>query len=93
MRKPKQWNTLRILAKGAHFELTLNGVKTVDITDPGTRAALAREGHAQIFQTYGAERPRGLREVQESAHSRALGTPPAFSALSCQFKRARVFSN
>ena len=59
VRKPKQWNTLRILAKGAHFELTLNGVKTVDITDPAPEPRWLEKG-VLSFQTYGAEDHAGF---------------------------------
>jgi hypothetical protein len=59
VRKPLQWNTLRILAKGAHFEITLNGVKTVDVTDPAPEPQWLEKGVLR-FQTYGAEGHAGF---------------------------------
>ena len=59
VRKPLQWNTLRVLAKGAHFEMTLNGVKTVDVTDPAPEARWLEKGTLS-FQTYGAENHAGF---------------------------------
>jgi hypothetical protein len=59
VRKPLAWNTLRILAKGAHFEVTLNGVKTVDVTDPEPDPKWLKRG-AISFQTYGAEEHAGF---------------------------------
>lgn len=59
VRKPLQWNSLRILAKGAHFEVTLNGVKTVDVTDPEPDPKWLEKGVIR-FQTYGAEGHAGF---------------------------------
>jgi hypothetical protein len=59
VRRPLQWNTLRIIAKGAHFEITLNGVKTVDVTDPAPEPAWLQKGTIS-FQTYGAEEHAGF---------------------------------
>ena len=54
VRKPREWNTLRIVAKGAHIEVTLNGTKVVDFTDPAPPAHFLQEGVIAL-QTYGAE--------------------------------------
>ncbi len=54
IRKKLEWNTLRIVAKGAHIEVTLNGQKVVDFTDPAPKEHFLREG-VLAFQTYGAE--------------------------------------
>ncbi len=54
IRKPKEWNTLRILARGAHIEVTLNGQKVVDFTDPSPEEHFLQEGVIAL-QTYGAE--------------------------------------
>jgi hypothetical protein len=59
VRKPREWNTLRILAKGAHFEVTLNGVKTVDVTDPAPDPRWLEKGVLR-FQTFGAENHAGF---------------------------------
>jgi hypothetical protein len=40
--KPGQWNDYRIRAEGAHIQLWLNGVKTVDYTE--TDATMSRRG-------------------------------------------------
>jgi hypothetical protein len=42
MLKPGDWNNYRIRAEGAHIQLWLNGVKTVDFTE--TDATIPREG-------------------------------------------------
>ena len=54
VRKKLDWNSLRILARGAHFEVTLNGQKVVDFTDPAAPERSLRPG-ILAFQTYGAE--------------------------------------
>jgi hypothetical protein len=36
LRKREDWNTLRILAKGEHHQVWLNGTKIVDVTDKST---------------------------------------------------------
>ncbi len=59
VRKPLAWNMLRIVAKGAHFEVTLNGVKTVDVTDPEPDPKWLKRGVIS-FQTYGAEEHAGF---------------------------------
>ena len=59
IRKPGQWNTLRIVASGAHFEITLNGVKTVDVTDPAPEPRWLQKGTISL-QTYGAEDHAGF---------------------------------
>lgn len=35
--KPSEWNDYRILAKGEHLQLFINGVQTADLTDKNTR--------------------------------------------------------
>ncbi len=54
IRKKLEWNSLRILAKGAHIEVTLNGTKVVDFTDPKPDPKLLQKGTLAL-QTYGAE--------------------------------------
>ena len=54
IRKPLDWNKLRILANGGHIEVVLNGVKVVDYTDPNPPEKFLRKG-VIAFQTYGAE--------------------------------------
>lgn len=54
IRKKLDWNKMRILAKGAHIEVTLNDVKVVDFTDPAPPERFLRKGVIAL-QTYGAE--------------------------------------
>ncbi|MGH9162327.1 MAG: 3-keto-disaccharide hydrolase [Vicinamibacteraceae bacterium] len=59
IRKKLDWNTLRILAKGAHFEIMLNGVQTTKVTDPDPDPAWLGQGPLS-FQTYGADGHAGF---------------------------------
>jgi hypothetical protein len=34
IRRKLDWNSLRIIARGAHIQVTLNGAKVVDYVDP-----------------------------------------------------------
>jgi hypothetical protein len=54
VRKKLAWNTLHILAKGAHLEVTLNGVQIVKYTDPNPADKFLQKGVIGL-QTYGAE--------------------------------------
>lgn len=54
IRKPLEWNNLRIRAVGGHIEAWLNGEKIVDYTDPDPKPELVRRGVIGL-QTYGAE--------------------------------------
>lgn len=54
IRKKLEWNSLKIHAKGAHIEVTLNGTKVVDYTDPKPDPKLLQKGTIAL-QTYGAE--------------------------------------
>ena len=54
IRKPGEWNAMHILAKGGHIEVTLNGTKVVDFTDPAPPAKFLQPGVIG-FQTYGAD--------------------------------------
>jgi hypothetical protein len=54
IRKPLKWNTLRIVAQGAHLVVDLNGVNIVDYTDPKPNPKFLRSGVLGL-QTYGAE--------------------------------------
>ena len=54
IRRKLDWNTLRILARGPHLVVHLNGVKVGDFTDPNPPAKFLQEGVVG-FQTYGAE--------------------------------------
>lgn len=54
IRKKLDWNKLRILARGAHIEVELNGQKVVDYTDPQPPDKYLQPG-VIAFQTYGAE--------------------------------------
>src|SRR6185436_10650455 len=59
IRKPLAWNSMRILAKGAHLEVNLNGVKVADCTDPEPPPRFLQKGVIS-FQTYGAEGHAGF---------------------------------
>jgi len=54
IRKPLAWNSMRILAKGAHLEVDLNGVRVCDLTDPAPKPRDLERGVISL-QTYGAE--------------------------------------
>ncbi|HZE98121.1 MAG TPA: DUF1080 domain-containing protein, partial [Planctomycetota bacterium] len=54
VRKPLAWNTLRILAKGPHIEVDLNGVRVSDVTQQDAPPRFLEKGVIG-FQTYGAE--------------------------------------
>jgi hypothetical protein len=54
IRKPLAWNSLRILAHGAHIAVDLNGQRIVDLTDPAPDPKFLQPG-VLAFQTYGAE--------------------------------------
>ena len=54
VRKKLDWNKLRILARGGHIEVELNGVKVSDYTDPAPPAKFLQKGVIGL-QTYGAE--------------------------------------
>jgi hypothetical protein len=54
IRKKLEWNKLRILAKGAHLEVTLNDVEVVHFTDEASSVKLLQKGVIGL-QTYGAE--------------------------------------
>ena len=54
IRKPLQWNTVRLLVIGAHIQAWLNGKQIVNYTDPMPRPDLKNPGTIGL-QTYGAE--------------------------------------
>jgi hypothetical protein len=54
IRKPNEWNKMRIVAQGAHLIVDLNGVKVVDVKDEKADPSLLKSG-ALALQTYGAE--------------------------------------
>ena len=54
IRKKLDWNKMRILARGGHIEVMLNGVKVVDYTDPAPPERFVTAG-VLALQTYGAE--------------------------------------
>jgi hypothetical protein len=54
IRKPLAWNSMRVLAQGAHLVVHLNGVKIVDVVDPAPPPRNLQRGVIS-FQTYGAE--------------------------------------
>jgi hypothetical protein len=54
IRKPLDWNTLRILADGPHIVVHLNGRQIVDFTDPNPPPRYLQKG-VLALQTYGAE--------------------------------------
>lgn len=54
IRKPLDWNHLRIRAVGPHIQVWLNGTKIVDYTDPDPAPEHLAPGTI-AFQTYGAD--------------------------------------
>ena len=54
IRKPREWNAVRLLVVGARARAWLNGVLIVDYLDPAPRSDLRQAG-VLAFQTYGAE--------------------------------------
>ena len=54
VRKPLQWNRVRLLVSGAHIRAWLNDQPIVDYTDPMPRPDLQQPGTIGL-QTYGAE--------------------------------------
>jgi hypothetical protein len=59
IRKPRAWNSMRVLAKGAHLVVDLNGVTIVDVVDPAPPARSLQKGVIGL-QTYGAEDHAGF---------------------------------
>jgi len=59
VRKPLEWNSMRVLAQGAHLVVVLNGVKIVDVVDPAPPPRHLQKGVIS-FQTYGAEGHAGF---------------------------------
>ena len=54
IRKPGEWNSLRVYARGGHIVVHLNGTKVSDYTDPQPPEKFLNPG-VIAFQTYGAE--------------------------------------
>ncbi|HEV8377267.1 MAG TPA: DUF1080 domain-containing protein [Tepidisphaeraceae bacterium] len=54
IRKKLDWNTLHIVARGAHIIVDLNGQRVADYTDPKPQSKWLQEGVLGL-QTYGAE--------------------------------------
>ena len=54
VRKPHEWNRLRIVARGAHLVVDLNGVNVVDFKHADPEPRLLAPGPLAL-QTYGAE--------------------------------------
>lgn len=54
IRKPREWNQLRVRAVGPRIQVWLNGHAIVDFTDPKPTPELLAPG-AIAFQTYGAD--------------------------------------
>jgi hypothetical protein len=54
IRRKLRWNALRIVARGPHIVVDLNGVNVVDFTDPKPHPRLLQRGVLGL-QTYGAE--------------------------------------
>ena len=54
IRKKLDWNSLRIVAKGGHITVDLNGVRVSDYSDPNPAERFVQRGTIAL-QTYGAE--------------------------------------
>ena len=59
IRKPREWNSLKVLAQGAHLVVDLNGVRIVDVVDPAPPPRSLQKGVISL-QTYGAEGHAGF---------------------------------
>ncbi|HEX4794910.1 MAG TPA: DUF1080 domain-containing protein [Humisphaera sp.] len=76
IRKPREWNSMRILARGPHVEVELNGKMIVNYTDPSPNPAFIGKGVISL-QTYGAEGHSGfvkfrnvkIRELPAGSHA------------------------
>ena len=66
IRKPLQWNHLRIRAVGAHIQVWLNSRPIVDYTDPEPKPEHVAAGVIG-FQTYGAEGHAGWVKFRKLA--------------------------
>ncbi len=64
VRKPREWNTMNITAKGGHITVELNGRKVADYRDEKPEAKLLQKGVIG-FQTYGAEGHDGWVKLRE----------------------------
>jgi hypothetical protein len=58
IRKQLQWNSMRIVARGPHLVVDLNGVNVVDMTDDKPEPKFLQSGVIGL-QTYGAENHPG----------------------------------
>ena len=73
IRKPLQWNTIRLLVIGTHIRAWLNEKQIVNYTDPMPRPDLQQPGTIGL-QTYGAEGHAGWVKFRNSRILK-LGTP------------------
>jgi hypothetical protein len=62
--KPREWNTMKITAKGGHVTVVLNGKKVADYKDEKPEPKLLQEGVIG-FQTYGADGHDGWVKLRE----------------------------
>ncbi len=72
IRKPDEWNHLRIRAAGAHIQVWLNHQQIVDHTDPNPDPSLLAPGTIAL-QTYGADGHAGWIKFR---NIRISETPP-----------------
>ncbi len=79
VRKPLQWNKIRLLVIGPHIRAWLNDTPIVNYTDPMPRSDLQQPGTIGL-QTYGAEGHAGWVQfrnikIQKLNHGKAQRTP------------------
>jgi hypothetical protein len=74
IRKPLDWNHMRIIADGPHIVVYLNGKKVSDVVDPAPDPKALRPGVISL-QTYGAEGHAGWVKFRGIRIRELPGTP------------------
>ena len=83
IRKPLQWNTIRLLVIGPHIRAWLNEKPIVNYTDPKPRADLKQPGTIGL-QTYGAQGHAGWVKFRNIRILRLDHAKAEKGSLSCE---------